>query len=37
MRPFEEILKEVKEQASKDDCQSWNSICLVVMLFGKQH
>ena len=31
MRTFEEILKEVHEQASKDNCQSWNVICLLAM------
>jgi hypothetical protein len=31
MRTFEEILKEVLEQAAKDNCQSWNVICLLAM------
>jgi hypothetical protein len=31
MRKLDEILEEVEKQATKDNCQSWNSICLTAM------
>ena len=31
MRDFKEILNEVHEQATKDNCQSWNVICQLAM------
>lgn len=31
MRSNEDILKEVHEECAKDNCQSWNVICLVAM------
>lgn len=31
MRSNEEILKEVREQCGRDNCQSWNVICTMSM------
>lgn len=31
MRDLKEILNEVHEQLNDDNCQSWNSICLISM------
>jgi hypothetical protein len=31
MRNLKEILDDVKEQAIKDNCQSWNVVCLLAM------
>ena len=31
MRDLKEILEEVHIQATKDNCQSWNVICLLAM------
>jgi len=31
MRDLKEILEEVHKQATKDNCQSWNVICLLAM------
>jgi len=31
MRDLKEILNEIHEQATKDNCQSWNVICQLAM------